>query len=82
MGSGRSTASRYVPTAAADEDERTRAFIALASEYGRYGYRRIAALGSRISATTICCTASPVGSCRMAGTSTASAESSVTPRFR
>lgn len=28
----------------ADEDELTRAIIALASEYGRYGYRRVTAL--------------------------------------
>jgi putative transposase len=35
---------RYVPTVAADEDELTRAIIALASEYGRYGYRRVTAL--------------------------------------
>ena len=35
---------RYVPTVLADEDELTRAIIALASEYGRYGYRRVTAL--------------------------------------
>ncbi len=35
---------RYVPTLLADEDELTRAIIALASEYGRYGYRRVTAL--------------------------------------
>ncbi|MCP1591092.1 transposase InsO family protein [Methylorubrum extorquens] len=28
----------------ADEDDLTRAVIALASEYGRYGYRRVTAL--------------------------------------
>ena len=28
----------------ADQDELTRAIIALASEYGRYGYRRVTAL--------------------------------------
>jgi hypothetical protein len=33
-----------VPTVPADEDELTRAIIALASEYGRYGYRRVTAL--------------------------------------
>ncbi len=35
---------RYVPTVSADEDALTRAIIALASEYGRYGYRRVTAL--------------------------------------
>ncbi len=35
---------RYVPTLRADEDALTRAIVALASEYGRYGYRRITAL--------------------------------------
>ena len=35
---------RYVPTIRADEDALTRAIVALASEYGRYGYRRITAL--------------------------------------
>ena len=35
---------RYVPTVRADEDALTRAIVALASEYGRYGYRRITAL--------------------------------------
>ncbi|GJE81699.1 hypothetical protein HNR51_003790 [Methylorubrum thiocyanatum] len=34
----------YVPTVLADEDELTRAIVALASEYGRYGYRRVTAL--------------------------------------
>jgi len=33
-----------VPTVLADEDALTRAIIAMASEYGRYGYRRITAL--------------------------------------
>jgi transposase InsO family protein len=33
-----------VPTQAADEDALTQAIVALASEYGRYGYRRITAL--------------------------------------
>ena len=35
---------RYVPTIRADEDALTRAVVTLASEYGRYGYRRITAL--------------------------------------
>ena len=35
--------SRLVPSVPADEDALTRAIIALASEYGRYGYRRITA---------------------------------------
>jgi putative transposase len=35
---------RYQPTVGNDEDALTRAIIALASEYGRYGYRRITAL--------------------------------------
>ncbi|GAB6842019.1 hypothetical protein JCM2811A_16620 [Methylorubrum rhodinum] len=35
---------RYVPTVPVDEDALTRAIIALASEYGRYGYRRVTAL--------------------------------------
>ena len=35
---------RYVPLFRADEDALTRNIIALASEYGRYGYRRITAL--------------------------------------
>ncbi len=35
---------RYVPTVRADEDALTRAIVTLASEYGRYGYRRITAL--------------------------------------
>jgi transposase InsO family protein len=35
---------RYVPLHRADEDALTRDIIALASEYGRYGYRRITAL--------------------------------------
>ena len=32
---------RYQPTQRNDEDALTRAIIALASQYGRYGYRRI-----------------------------------------
>ena len=35
---------RYVPTLKPDEDELTRSIIYLASEYGRYGYRRVTAL--------------------------------------
>ena len=35
---------RYQPTVGNDEDALTKAIIALASEYGRYGYRRITAL--------------------------------------
>ena len=35
---------RYVPTVRADEDALTHAIVTLASEYGRYGYRRITAL--------------------------------------
>lgn len=35
---------RYVPTVRADEDALTQAIVALAAEYGRYGYRRITAL--------------------------------------
>jgi transposase InsO family protein len=35
---------RYIPTQTHDEDELTRAIVGLASEYGRYGYRRITAL--------------------------------------
>jgi putative transposase len=35
---------RYVPTLRPDEDQLTRNIIYLASEYGRYGYRRVTAL--------------------------------------
>ncbi len=35
---------RYVPTQKPDEDELTRNIVYLASEYGRYGYRRITAM--------------------------------------
>ena len=35
---------RYVPTAKPDEDELTRNIVYAASEYGRYGYRRVTAL--------------------------------------
>jgi hypothetical protein len=37
-----------MPSLPADEDALTRAIIALASEYGRYGYRRVAA-GRRLA---------------------------------
>ena len=40
LGQWRGT-QRYEPMYRADEDALTRAIIALASEYGRYGYRRI-----------------------------------------
>ncbi|RXH58144.1 Dipeptide-binding ABC transporter, periplasmic substrate-binding component [Granulicella sibirica] len=35
---------RYRPTQRDDEEELTRAIVSLASQYGRYGYRRITAL--------------------------------------
>ena len=35
---------RYHPTQREDEDRLTQAIILLASQYGRYGYRRITAL--------------------------------------
>jgi putative transposase len=35
---------RYQPTQREDEDRLTQAIIELASQYGRYGYRRITAL--------------------------------------
>ena len=38
---------RYVPTQRHDEDRLTQSIVALASQYGRYGYRRIAALLKR-----------------------------------
>lgn len=34
----------YQPTQRADEDQLTQAIIALAKQYGRYGYRRVTAL--------------------------------------
>jgi putative transposase len=40
LGQGRGT-QRYEGIYRADEDTLTRAIIALASEYGRFGYRRI-----------------------------------------
>ena len=43
LGQARRT-QRYVPILRSDEDALTRAIIALASQYGRYGYRRITAL--------------------------------------
>ena len=43
LGQHRST-QRKVPRGRPDEDALSRAIIALASEYGRYGYRRICAL--------------------------------------
>jgi putative transposase len=39
-GSGEGT-QRYIPTQHHDEDGLTRAILQLASQYGRYGYRRI-----------------------------------------
>jgi len=38
---------RYQPTQREDEDRLTQAIISLASQYGRYGYRRIMALLQR-----------------------------------
>ena len=38
---------RYQPTQREDEDVLTQAIVALASQYGRYGYRRITALLKR-----------------------------------
>jgi hypothetical protein len=35
---------RYQPTKREDEDRLTQAIVLLASQYGRYGYRRISAL--------------------------------------
>jgi hypothetical protein len=40
LGQWRGT-QRYIPTERDDEDALTRAVIELASQYGRYGYRRI-----------------------------------------
>ena len=42
-GAGRRSA-RYTTIVRADEDALTQAIIALASQYGRYGYRRIKSL--------------------------------------
>lgn len=38
---------RYLPVRREDEDALTQAIIQLASQYGRYGYRRITALLKR-----------------------------------
>jgi putative transposase len=46
LGQGRST-QRYVRLVADDEDALTAAIVALASEFGRYGYRRVTALLKR-----------------------------------
>ena len=43
LGQCRST-QRYTPTARVDEDALAAAIVALASHYGRYGYRRVTAL--------------------------------------
>jgi transposase InsO family protein len=43
LGQWRGT-QRYIPTQRDDEDRLTRAIIELASQYGRYGYRRITVL--------------------------------------
>ena len=43
LGQWRGT-QRYEPNPVLDEDGLTRAIVALATQYGRYGYRRIAAL--------------------------------------
>jgi hypothetical protein len=43
VGQGR-TAQRYQPTQSEDEDRLTQSILALASKYGRFGYRRITAL--------------------------------------
>ncbi|MDP2661258.1 MAG: IS3 family transposase, partial [Dehalococcoidia bacterium] len=43
LGQGRGT-QRYSPIVRVDEDALTQAIVSLASEYGRYGYRRITAL--------------------------------------
>ena len=43
LGQWRGT-QRYEPMQRADENELTAAVIALASEYGRYGYKKIAAM--------------------------------------
>lgn len=56
IGQPRST-QRYVGTLRADEDALTRSIILLASEYGRYGYRRITAMlktaGWKVSADRV-----------------------------
>jgi len=45
-GSGRGT-QRYTPMPRSDENGLTRAIITLVSQYGRYGYRRIAVASKR-----------------------------------
>jgi transposase InsO family protein len=47
LGQPRGT-QRYRPTQREDEDALTQAIIVLASQYGRYGYRRITALLNRV----------------------------------
>jgi len=47
LGQGRGT-PRYITPQRDDEDALTRAIIQLASQYGRYGYRRITALLQRM----------------------------------
>jgi len=49
LGQHRST-QRKVPCGRADEDALTADIIALASQYGRYGYRRIAAMARAMPA--------------------------------
>jgi putative transposase len=46
LGQPRGT-QRYRPTQREDEDALTQAIVVLASQYGRYGYRRITALLKR-----------------------------------
>jgi putative transposase len=46
LGQPRGT-QRYRPTQREDEDALTQAIVVLASQYGRYGYRRITALLNR-----------------------------------
>ena len=46
LGQGRGT-QRYAAILRSDEDALTRAIITMASQYGRYGYRRITALLQR-----------------------------------
>ena len=47
LGQSRGT-QRYEPMRRADEDRLTAAVVALASEYGRYGYKKIAAIAATI----------------------------------
>ena len=46
LGQGRGT-QRYIPTQRDEEDALPRAIVELASQYGRYGYRRITAVWQR-----------------------------------